>query len=118
MYLMFGDEADKDQTAGKKFFVYGAIFVPTDSIAPLHGDIERARVSTGFVATDSLKSASGSKPRRVTPEQHRALKNDVMKLAHASNVRFCATVDADIKPVAALLDLPLRRVKARLAQRL
>jgi len=46
MYLMFGDEADKDQTAGKKFFVYGAIFAPTNSIASLHREIERARAAS------------------------------------------------------------------------
>ena len=41
MYLMFGDEADKEQTAGKKFFVYGAVFVPTNSMASLHAEIEK-----------------------------------------------------------------------------
>jgi hypothetical protein len=36
MYLMFGDEADKDHTGGKKFFVYGAIWCPSNSLAALH----------------------------------------------------------------------------------
>jgi hypothetical protein len=92
MYLMFGDEADKDQTAGKKFFVYGAIFAPTNTIASLHGEVERARVAGGFGPIDSLKSGSHSRPKGMTPDKHRDVKDAVMKLAQASNVRFCAQV--------------------------
>lgn len=92
MYLMFGDEADKDQTANKKFFVYGAIFAPIDSIALLHNEIESARVAAGFGATDSLKSAISTRPKHIAPEKHREVKNEVMKLAEARNVRFCAQV--------------------------
>jgi hypothetical protein len=47
MYLMFGDEADRTAVQGKKFFVYGAIFVPTNSISALHHEIERLRVKSG-----------------------------------------------------------------------
>jgi hypothetical protein len=91
MYLMFGDEADKEQTAGKKFFVYGAVFVPTNSMASLHAEIEKARKEAGLVNTDSLKSSSNSRPEGFPPEKHRVLKNTVMKLAReVGNVKFCA----------------------------
>lgn len=53
MYLMFGDEADQDAVKGKKFFVYGAIFVPTNSLYALHSEIERLRVAAGLVGTDN-----------------------------------------------------------------
>jgi hypothetical protein len=92
MYLMFGDEADKDPTAGKKFFVYGAIFAPTNSIASLHSELEKARKVVGLADTDSLKSASGSRPKAMTAEKHREVKNAVMKVAQAANVKFCAQV--------------------------
>jgi hypothetical protein len=93
MYLMFGDEADKEQTAGKKFFVYGAVFVPTNSMASLHAEIEKARKEAGLVNTDSLKSSSNSRPEGFPPEKHRVLKNTVMKLAReVGNVKFCAQV--------------------------
>jgi hypothetical protein len=36
MYIMFGDEADHGQNKGKKFFMYGAVFVPTNTLAALH----------------------------------------------------------------------------------
>ena len=54
MYLMFGDEADREQGRGKKFFVYGAIFVHTNSIPALHDEIAKARRQAGLVDTDSL----------------------------------------------------------------
>jgi hypothetical protein len=91
MYLMFGDEADKDQTAGKKFFIYGAIWCPSNSLCNLHAGIETARKAAGYAVTDSLKSSSNSRPTDVAPEKHRELKNEVMNLAReVGNVRFCA----------------------------
>jgi hypothetical protein len=93
MYFMFGDEADKDAAKDKKFFVYGAVFVPTNSVLPLHAEVERLRIAAGMAATDSLKSGTNSKPESMSAETHRQLKNDVMKAAREKgNVRFCAQV--------------------------
>jgi hypothetical protein len=93
MYLMFGDEADKEAVQGKKFFVYGAIFVPTNSISTLHAEVERLRAAAGMAATDSLKSGTNTKPKSMTADSHRKLKNDVMMAAREKgNVRFCAQV--------------------------
>src|SRR5437660_1470476 len=93
MYLMFGDEADRDQVVGKKFFVYGAIFVPVDSIAALHDEIENARREAGLVNTDSLKFAGSTRPKTITIEAHRDLKSRVMTAAEKiGNITFCAQV--------------------------
>ncbi len=90
---MFGDEADRDAVHGKKFFVYGAIFVPTSSILALHSDVERLRTKSGLANTDSLKSSSGSRPKTMSFETHRDLKAEVMKSARdTGNVKFCAQV--------------------------
>ena len=93
MYLMFGDEADHNQDDGKKFFMYGAIFVPTNTLASLHREIERARSDAGLTTTDSLKSSSRSRPATMSAQQHRELKQKVTALAkEVGNVRFCAYV--------------------------
>jgi hypothetical protein len=93
MFLMFGDEADAEQSRGQKFFVYGAVFIPTNNIVALHTELEKARKSAGFADTDSLKSASRSRPKHVSAETHRDLKSRVMKVAHeVGNVKFCAQV--------------------------
>jgi hypothetical protein len=93
MHLMFGDEADHNQTVGKKFFVYGGAFAPTDSLAALHTAVEEARKDAGLSPTDSLKSSSKSRPKTMSPEQHRDLKQKVMESAReVGNVKFCAYV--------------------------
>lgn len=93
MFLMFGDEADADQAQGKKFFVYGAVFIPTNTIAALHAEIEKTRSAAGFAETDSLKSASRSRPKHISADAHRELKAGVMKAAlEIGNVKFCAQV--------------------------
>jgi hypothetical protein len=93
MYLMFGDEADAEQSRGQKFFVYGAIFIPTNSVAALHAEVEKVRRVAGFGDTDSLKSASRTRPKHISFEVHRDLKGHVMKAAHEiGNVKFCAQV--------------------------
>lgn len=92
MFLMFGDEADREQAAGKKFFVYGAIFVPMKNVPALHDAIENARMAAGLTGTDSLKFASSTRPKEtMTIEGHRELKKKIMELARAvGDVRFCA----------------------------
>jgi hypothetical protein len=93
MYFMFGDEADVDQGRGQKFFVYGAIFVPADNMPPLHTQVERARIGAGLSNTDSLKSASKTRPNNMTFEAHRDLKKKVMSLSrNVGDVTFCAQV--------------------------
>jgi hypothetical protein len=93
MYLMFGDEADREAVQGKKFFVYGAVFAPTSSLVALHKDIELLRTKYGMASTDSLKSASGSRPKGMSFERHRDLKAEVMKIAReVGDVKFCAQV--------------------------
>lgn len=93
MFIMFGDEADAEQAQGKKFFVYGAVFVPTNTISALHNEIESVRRAAGLADTDSLKSASRSRPKQISSDAHRELKSQVMRAAlEIGNVRFCAQV--------------------------
>lgn len=91
--MMFGDEADPEQGRGQKYFVYGAVFVPTEKLPALHTEIENIRKAASLANTDSLKSASGTRPKGMTHEQHRELKSKVMTLARdVGNVTFCAQV--------------------------
>jgi hypothetical protein len=70
----------------------GAMFVPTNSIPALHAEVERLRAKAGMSPTESLKSAT-RRPKSLTADSHRALKQDVMKAAkEIGNVHFCAQV--------------------------
>jgi hypothetical protein len=90
MYLMLGDEADFEQGKGQKFFVYGAIFIPPDSIKPLSDAIEAVWVAAKFEPTDSLKFADKTRPEKITREDFREVKAKVMDLAAKHGVVFCA----------------------------
>jgi hypothetical protein len=93
MHFMFGDEADREQGRGQKFFVYGAIFISADKISALHVEVEKARKAAGLDNTDSLKFASGTRPKGMTFKGHRDLKKTVMLLAREiGDVTFCAQV--------------------------
>lgn len=91
--MMFGDEADPEQGRGQKYFVYGAVFVPTEKLRALHTEIENIRKAASLANTDSLKSASGTRPKGMTHEQHRELKSKVMTLARGCRQRnlLCAS---------------------------
>jgi hypothetical protein len=90
MYLMLGDEADFEQGRGQKFFIYGAIFVPPESIKPLSDAVEAARVAAKFEAADSLKFADKTRPAKISKETFREVKAKVMDLAAEHGVVFCA----------------------------
>jgi hypothetical protein len=93
MFLLFGDEADSDRGRGQKFFVYGAVFIPTNSVQALHAAVEKARTDAGLKLTDSLKFASRTKPTAMAAGAHRALKKEVMRLAReVGNAKFCSYV--------------------------
>jgi hypothetical protein len=49
MYLIFGDEADREQARGKKFFVYRRALRHTASIPALH-ELKAAAQRRSFVA--------------------------------------------------------------------
>jgi hypothetical protein len=93
MFFLFGDEADREQGRGQKFFVYGAVFVPAEKMPALHSEMENARKVAGLADTDSLKFASSTRPKAMTFQAHRDLKKAVMLLAReVGNVTFCAHV--------------------------
>lgn len=93
MHLMFGDEADKDAAKDKRFFVYGAIFVPSNSISALHSEVERLRTAAGMSGTDTLKSGTNTKPNGMANDAHKQLKIDVTKAAlEKGNVKLCVQV--------------------------
>ena len=87
---MFGDEADREQSARSKFFVYGGAFIPPQSASQLHNGVETIRNKEGFAATDSFKFAANTKPPAMSKESHARAKQHAMQLAFECGVKFCA----------------------------
>jgi hypothetical protein len=92
MYLLFGDEADRDAGPRAKFFIYGGVIIPCDQAPGLAREIEALRLQHGFRAHDSLKFASSTRPSRMDAEVHKEAKRGVIAAAGARSVRFCASV--------------------------
>jgi hypothetical protein len=90
MYLMFADEADRERDRGQRFFVYGAVFIDAVHALALHADVEAARQRKGFRPTDSLKFADSTRPEALSRDHHREIKAEIMEIAHARGVKFCA----------------------------
>ena len=87
MYLMYGDEADHTQ-GDKDFVVCGAIFIDAERAKALHDAVAQARRDAAFAPTDSLKSATITKPAGCSKDTHTELKNRVLALAQEHGVTF------------------------------
>jgi hypothetical protein len=90
VYLLFGDETDREQGGRAPFFIYGAIFVRVDQAAALHDAVERIRLRNGFQARDRLKFSAAELPERISRDVHREAKRQVLEAASEAGVRFCA----------------------------
>jgi hypothetical protein len=90
VYLLFGDETDREQGGRAQFFIYGAIFVPVVRAVGLHGAVERIRLRNGFRAGDSLKFSGTELPERISRDTHRETKRQVLEAASEAGVQFCA----------------------------
>lgn len=90
MFLMFADEADREQDRGQMYFVYGAIFVDSEQAHSLHRAIQAVRDEFGYEPSDSLKFADNTRPEGITRADHREVKARVIQLAIEHNVAFCA----------------------------
>lgn len=87
MYLMFADEAD--QSGHREYLVYAAIFVPGGRAAELSTAVAQARAGVGMRTEDCLKFKTRTRPETLTPEAHTQLKNLVLQLAKAHEVKVC-----------------------------
>jgi hypothetical protein len=87
---MFGDEVLAEEGAGRKFFIYGGVFVEVDELPAIHQKIEKLRQDAGFGPGDSLKFTAKGRPATLTPEEHRKIKCAVIALAEEHGVTFCA----------------------------
>jgi hypothetical protein len=105
---LFGDETGADQGRNPSFFIYGAIFLPMDSVAGVHDAVSQIRRRNGFRARDPLKFNGRERPERVTAEAHRTAKTELIQEVHSHGVRFTSC--------AVLHELAANRDRAELIQ--
>jgi hypothetical protein len=66
--------------------------VPLDRAAELHGAVEQIRWRNGFRAGDSLKFSAAELPERISRDDHREAKRQVLEVAGERGIRFCPQV--------------------------
>lgn len=89
-YLLFTDETNQRPGQRARFFIYGGVFFPVDQLATLHKLVEEARRRHGFRSGDDLKFDTHSRPPHVSPDEHTAVKREVLTGCRDLGARFVA----------------------------
>jgi len=94
MYLLFTDETNTSPQydARIKFFAYGGLIIPFDSLSELDNGIQKIRMEAGYEPANSLKFDTHSKPEHVSPEQFAKIKNDIISLCIETKCKFLVYV--------------------------
>ena len=90
MHILVSDETNQQPSKDAKFFIYGGLFIPVDSLPELDALVARARKESDYEPGDELKFGTHSRPDHVTVEQHIAAKNGVLEGCYDLGVRFSA----------------------------
>lgn len=92
MHILFTDETNTVETENVKFFVYGGLMFPIDSLAKLDGDIRIIRATNGYKPSDELKFATFCRPKHVSQEKANLAKEAVIDACIKRGCRFIALV--------------------------
>lgn len=90
MYLLLTDESNLEPSKEAEFFVIGGLFLPMETLKPLHDGISEIRAAGGYRPKDELKFGSRSRPRHVSVEASNRAKSGVVALCQRLGCRFIA----------------------------
>lgn len=79
MYVLGADETNRVPTQNIKFFVYGGLILPVESLVTLHERIEEIRRNAGYQALDVLKFDTNARPSQVTVTAAKEAKKQVVE---------------------------------------
>jgi hypothetical protein len=91
-YLLLTDETNITPTISGQFFIYGGLILPVSRLKSLSQEIENIRRQYRLADEAELKFDTNSRPRHITPAQHRDIKNAVIDVCVRSEARFVAYV--------------------------
>lgn len=84
------DETNLNPGREAKFFIYGGLMMPMETVSVLHAGIEGIRQSHGFEPGDALKFSTNTRPTHVDMTEWTAAKDEVIQLCLDSGVTFIA----------------------------
>lgn len=88
MHILFGDETNTERTRNVEFFIYGGVMLSADQVVQVHEGVRRIREGLELAHSEALKFAGH--PERISAQEHRDAKRDVLELLGASGARFIA----------------------------
>jgi len=91
MYFLYTDETNTD-TRHTKFFVYAGVTIPVERSLALSERIEAIRRAHSYPRHSILKFQSNDLPDGITPDTHRAAKQEVLQAAAANGVCLLTTI--------------------------
>lgn len=90
MYVLLTDETNVRPGKTSRFFIYGGLIVPTDSLLDLDVQIEGIREDAGYAPTDVLKFDTHARPDTVDIDTATAAKRAVVEACLATKCTFVA----------------------------
>ena len=88
VHVFVTDETNLNPGAKSKFFIYGGLVFDDATVKTLSDRIQQIRNQTGFLADDSLKFETGSRPGHIALANWTAAKAAVIEACIAEGARF------------------------------
>jgi len=92
MYLLLADETNQQPSRNAKFYVYGGVFFPIDSLVELHVQIDKIRCVAGYGPADKFKFDTRSRPSHVSFEASTAAKRKTLDICKSLKCKFIVQV--------------------------
>lgn len=92
MYLILTDETNQKPSKDCKFFVYGGLFFPIETLRKLDEEISSIREEAGYLVSDLLKFDTKSRPPHVSSENATEAKNKVIEACIKADCKFIVHV--------------------------
>ncbi len=88
MHILFTDETNLPADPKARFFAYGGLIAPPNSLGPLHDGVAAIRKTAGYRPADELKFQTTARPNHISIDQCTQAKNDVVDLCVRLECKF------------------------------
>jgi len=120
VHLLLTDETNLNATTQARFFVYGGLFIDTESLPALTARINTIRKTAGYKPADEFKFDTRSRPPQVTVQGAKEAKRETISACQETGCQFIASLVlhdiAKKKSQAALIEWGMNTVISQFHQ--
>lgn len=92
VYLLYTEETSMRRDPKSRFFIYGGMFFPIDTLADVHALVQRSRADNGFRESDEFRFGVKHRPKHISKEQHTAARRSVLDGCRQLGVNIIVTI--------------------------